>query len=176
MGAWTDDELAAVGSAEELELTSQRPDGSLRPFVTMWAVRVGDDLYVRSAHGPDNGWYRRAIAIGNGRIRAGGVERDVDFTTATPGVDHAVDAAYHAKYDCYGPSIVGTVVGPAAAEVTVRLVPRDAHSTKRRTSRRRGHRRRVDRPGHRPAGQRRQARRVGRPARAQRRRRGTGPP
>ena len=134
MAAWTDDELAAVGTAEELELSSHRPDGTLRPFVTMWVVRIADDLYVRSAHGPDNGWYRRAVASGTGRIRAGGIERDIDFATPTRGVDHAIDAAYYAKYDRYGPSIVGTVVGPVAAEVTVGLVPRDAHRTDRSTS------------------------------------------
>ena len=134
MAVWTDDELTAVGTAEELELTSQRPDGTPRPFVTMWVVRVGDDLYVRSAHGPGNGWYRRALASGSGRIRAGGIECDVDLTTADPGVHDAIDATYHAKYDRYGPRIVGTVVGAEAADVTVRLVPRDTNSTARRTS------------------------------------------
>jgi hypothetical protein len=134
MAVWTDDELTAIGTAEELELSSHRPDGTLRPFVTMWVVRVRDDLYVRSAHGPDNGWYRRAIASGSGRIRAGGAERDVTFGSADAGVHGAIDAAYHAKYDRYGPSIVGTVVGTTAAEVTVRLLPRDAHSTNRSAS------------------------------------------
>ena len=123
MATWTDDELTAVGAAEELELSSQRPDGTLRPFVTMWVVRLGDELYVRSAHGPDNGWYRRAVASGTGRIRAGGLEHDVAFAGADPGVHEAIDAAYHAKYDRYGPRIVGTVVGPAAADVTIRLTP-----------------------------------------------------
>ena len=102
--------------------SEQRPDGTPRPFVTMWVVRVGDDLYVRSAHGPGNGWYRRAIASGTGRIRAGGHEADVEFTTADPGAHRAIDAAYHAKYDRYGPRIVGSVVGSAAADVTIRLV------------------------------------------------------
>jgi hypothetical protein len=32
--------------------------------------------------------------------------------------------AYHAKYDRYGPGIVGSVVGPEAYAVTIRLVPR----------------------------------------------------
>ncbi len=123
MATWTDDELAAVGTAEELELSSYRPDGTLRPFVTMWVVRVGDDVYVRSAHGPANGWYRRAAATRSGRIRAGGVERDVTFATADPGVHDDIDAAYHAKYDRYGPRIIGTVVGTAAADVTIRLTP-----------------------------------------------------
>ena len=37
----------------------------------------------------------------------------------------ALDAAYHAKYDRHGPRIVGTVVGPDAAAVTIRLVPEE---------------------------------------------------
>jgi hypothetical protein len=125
MSTWTADELEKVGAAEELHLSSLRQDGSLRPFVTMWVVRAGDDLYVRSAYGPDNGWYRRAKASGTGRIRAGGVERDVTFAEAAPGVHAAIDAAYHAKYDRHGPRIVGTVVGDAVAPLTIRLVPRD---------------------------------------------------
>ena len=42
MSSWTEDELSTVGQAEELEVTSQRPDGALRPYVTIWAVRAGD--------------------------------------------------------------------------------------------------------------------------------------
>ena len=122
MTTWTDHDLDRIGTAEELELTSHRDDGSLRPYVTMWVVRVDDDVYVPSAHGPGNGWYRRAIASGTGRIRAGGHEADVEFTTADPGAHRAIDAAYHAKYDRYGPRIVGSVVGSAAADVTIRLV------------------------------------------------------
>jgi threonine dehydrogenase-like Zn-dependent dehydrogenase len=34
-----------------------------------------------------------------------------------------VPQAHHAKYDRYGPAIVGTVVGAKAAPVTIRLVP-----------------------------------------------------
>ena len=82
MTTWTNDELDRIGNAEELQLASVRPDSSLRPYVTMWVVRAGDDLYVRSAYGPDNPWYRRAQASGAGQSRAGGVERDVTFTDA----------------------------------------------------------------------------------------------
>jgi len=60
MTTWTPSELQSIGAAEELQLASRRPDGSLRPFVTMWVVRASGDLYVRSAYGPDNPWYRRA--------------------------------------------------------------------------------------------------------------------
>jgi hypothetical protein len=82
-------------------------------------------LYVRSAYGPSNPWFVRAKASGAGRIRAGGLERDVTFVEADPDTHAAIDAAYHAKYDRYGPRIVGSVVGPDAEAVTIRLVPRD---------------------------------------------------
>lgn len=97
---------------------------SLRPFATIWAVRAGDDIYVRSARGPSNGWFRRAVSSGEGRLRGGGVERDATFELSGGAVSADVDRAYHTKYDRYGASIVGTVVNPEAAETTLRLVPR----------------------------------------------------
>ncbi len=39
---WTQDELAQVTAAEELQIASRRADGSLRPHVTIWVVRVDD--------------------------------------------------------------------------------------------------------------------------------------
>ena len=121
---WPRDELQRIGDAKELQLASRRPDGSLRPYVTMWVVRAGSDLYVRPAYGPDNPWYRRATASGSGRIRAAGIERDVPFAQASAEVQGDIDAAYHAKYDSYGPRIVGSVTGPDTNRVTIRLVPR----------------------------------------------------
>ena len=123
MTSWPVRELESIGVAEEIGLASRRPDGSLRPYVTMWVVRAGDGLYVRSAYGPDNPWYRRAVASGAGRIRAGGTDRDVMFTLAAPEAHDGIDAAYHAKYDRYGPRIVGSVTGPSTHDVTIRLIP-----------------------------------------------------
>lgn len=48
------EDLERIGGAEELQLASRRPDGTLRPYVTMWVVLSGGNLYVRSAYGPDN--------------------------------------------------------------------------------------------------------------------------
>lgn len=120
---WTTDELSRIGGATELRLASTRRDGTMRPFVTIWVVRVDDDLYVRSAYGTDNPWFVRARASGSGRIRAGGVERDVVFSEAAESAHPDIDAAYHAKYDRYGAALVGTVVGPKAAETTIKLQP-----------------------------------------------------
>ncbi|WP_233549892.1 DUF2255 family protein [Cellulomonas rhizosphaerae] len=80
-------------------------------------------IYIRSARGPHNGWFRRALAAGAGRIRAGGVTQGVTFELADPSVRKAGDAAYHAKYDRYGTGQVGAVSGPDVLETTVRVLP-----------------------------------------------------
>ena len=123
MTRWARDELETIDSTQELRLASKRPDGKLRPYVTMWVVRVDDDVYVRSAYGPENPWFRRAKRSANGRIRVGEIESDVTFTEPEPGMHAAIDSAYHAKYDQYGPRIVGSVVGPDVEAVTIRLNP-----------------------------------------------------
>jgi hypothetical protein len=122
---WTNHELSRIGDAEELQLASKWADGTLHSYVTMWVVRVDGDLYVRSAYGPTNPWFRRAKASGTGRVRAGGIERDVTFAEPAPEVQTDVDAAYHTKYDRYGSEIVGPIVGPDTYAVTIRLLPQD---------------------------------------------------
>ncbi len=122
MSGWTGEELQRIGGAPELRLAARRQDGSLRPFTTMWVVRAGDDLYVRSAGGPQRPWYRAAVASGTGRIQAGGVDAEVEFATAAPETNQEVDSQYRAKYDRYGPGIVGHVTGPAAHAVTICLI------------------------------------------------------
>lgn len=123
MSEWTPEQLDRIAQADELQIASRRSDGTLRPFVTIWVVRVGDDLYVRSAYGATNPWFRRALASGTGRIRAGGIEQDVTFADTASDAHPGIDAAYHAKYDRYGPQIVGTVVGPGVVGTTIRLMP-----------------------------------------------------
>src|SRR5437762_3591635 len=111
----------------------------------MWVVRVGDDLYVRSAGGPGRPWYRNALASGAGRIRAAGIERDISFASADTALLDAVDDTYHAKYDRYGPGPVSHVTGPDAHEVTFVLSGASHERSRRR------HRSRVHRSGRRPA-------------------------
>jgi hypothetical protein len=119
---WTEEELAAIGAADELRVAPYRPDGSRRDEVIIWAVRSGDEIFVRTAYRPESAWYRRAVESGRVRIRAGGVECDATVVQVGSDADHdAIDAAYHAKYDRYGAAYVDPVVGDEVRELTLRL-------------------------------------------------------
>jgi hypothetical protein len=124
MAAWTSVELEQIGAAEELQIASLRGDGTLRKPVVIWVVRLGDGLYVRSVNGRSSGWFRGTQARGEGRIWAGGIEKDVAFVeVADPGVNDEVDAAYRSKYHRY-PQYVAPLLVPEARAATIRLVPR----------------------------------------------------
>ena len=123
MTTWTSDELDRIGSADELRITSVRADGTLRPYVPIWVVRVGDDLYVRSYRGADGGWFRHLRERDRGRIKAGGVEREVAVAAAADEVDDAVDEAYRGKYGRYGSRLVDPMIAAPARDTTLRLAP-----------------------------------------------------
>jgi hypothetical protein len=124
MSMWTADELDKIGAADELEIAAQRADGSLRPYTTIWVVRVGDDLYVRSVRGRDGAWFRSVLRRPEGRIRAGGVERDVAFEDAGDTDRDVIDQAYRAKYARYPSAYVDPMVGAGARAATLRLAAR----------------------------------------------------
>src|SRR5881409_4329299 len=128
MTAWRSDELSSVGGADELDIASVRRDGTRRNPVTIWVVRRGDDLYVRSVNGRTGVWFRGAQVRHEGRIGAGGLEKDVTFVDADPGLNDQIDAAYRTKYRRYAASIVGSIVSPKARSSTIKLVPRSANS------------------------------------------------
>ncbi len=123
---WTNEELETIGTAEELEISPTRKDGSFRNPTTIWVVRVDNDLYVRSAYGPTSAWYRGTRVRHEGRIRAGGVEKDVSFVDAgtDANLQDQVDTAYRAKYCRYADTYVKPMVSAEVRPTTIKLVPR----------------------------------------------------
>jgi hypothetical protein len=121
---WTHDELSAVADAQDLTLASVRADGTLRRPVTMWVVRDGGDLYVRSVNGRGAAWFRGAQTRHQARIRAGGVEKDVSLVETDEAAER-IDAAYEAKYGRRYPTIVPSIVAPQACAATLKLIPRE---------------------------------------------------
>ena len=125
MPEWTADELAGIGQAEELDLASQRRDGTLRDPVTMWVVRDGDELYVRSMHGRAGSWFRGTQIRKRGHIRAGGIDKEVAFAVDTDSaLNDRIDAAYRSKARRYGANIVDGVVNSESRRSTIKLIPR----------------------------------------------------
>jgi hypothetical protein len=122
MSKWSPQELRRTGAADEVDIAAVRADGTLSSFTTIWVVRVGDDLYVRSYRGLAGGWYRTAQRSHRARLRAAGAERDVVLEDAN-GIEAAtIDEAYRAKY---GRSpYVDTMVAAAAATTTMQVCPR----------------------------------------------------
>jgi hypothetical protein len=121
---WTSDELTKIGAAEELRIASLRRDGTLRNPVIIWAVRVGDDIYVRSAYGPNVAWLRGVKICHEGHIIAGGVEKDVAFQDADAAINDQIDDVYRNKYRRHGAQYVNSVITPEARSTTIKIVPR----------------------------------------------------
>lgn len=124
MTAWTSEELKKIGSAEELQIASLRKDGSLRSMRIIWAVRLGDDIYIRSVNGRTSDWFRGVQTRYEGHIRAGGVDKDVTFVEEPDSnINDQIDAAYAEKYRRYA-SIIPSINSPTARAATIKIVPR----------------------------------------------------
>jgi hypothetical protein len=123
MATWNTTELATIAAAREVEISSLREDGSLTKPVTIWAVRVGEELYVRSVRGDAGGWFKAAERRHQGRIEAGDTAVDVAYEDAPHHLDEEIDAAYKEKYG-YPSSPVDSITTDAAQATTVRVVPR----------------------------------------------------
>jgi hypothetical protein len=107
MATWSPEELDRIGATDELDIAPVGKDGSLRPYTTIWVVRVGDDLYVRSYRGRGGGWFS-----------------DVTFSEPDGTVRAAIDQTYRTKYARYGDTYVVPMVSPDAAAATFALTPR----------------------------------------------------
>ena len=116
MNSWQPQDARAVTAPEEVQVLTRRRDGNLRRPTTIWIVRDGDRVFVRSTNGRTAGWFRGALATGAGQIIARGTAYDVAFTEADDLDLTRVDAAYRAKYGRYA-SIVDHLEedGPRAA-------------------------------------------------------------
>jgi hypothetical protein len=120
---WSPQELERIGSAEELLIAVRRPDGTLRNWLPIWVVTVGEQVYVRTWHRRDTGWFGNVLASGRARVQVPGLEDDVSVTDVGEGpaeLRAGIDAAYRAKY---GPGGSESMVTPEAAAATLQFIP-----------------------------------------------------
>lgn len=122
MTAWTPAELRHIGAARELQIASMRADGTLRPWVPVWVVCVGEQIYVRTWYRRKTGWFGHVLDSRRARIRVPGLEAEVTVEDVGQGIDAlrvGIDAAYRAKYGPDGGT--SRMVADAAAAATLRL-------------------------------------------------------
>ncbi|MFI7666931.1 DUF2255 family protein [Nocardia sp. NPDC049526] len=124
MTAWTREQLDTVARVDEIEVSSLRSDGSVTSPRIIWAVRDGDEVYIRSVNGPTAAWYRSTRARHQGRLNVGDLDLDVSFVDVDGQINDRVDAAYRDKYRRYAASIIDSINSPNAAQTTMRVDPR----------------------------------------------------
>ena len=124
MTNWTSNDLARIGAADELQLATFKEDGTLRKPVTIWVVRVDDDLYVRAYRGRECAWFRHSQLRHEGCISSGGVTKDVTFVDVSNDdtLNNEIDAAYQSKYRRYSATYVDPMIAPQARATTLKLV------------------------------------------------------
>lgn len=126
---WRPEELDLVERAHELEIAVRRADGTLRAWTPIWVVRVDGQVYVRSWHRRETGWFGHAVHERAAAVRVPKLTADVTVVDVGAGseadaaradVQARVDAAYRAKYGDRGAASMVTV---EAATTTLRLDP-----------------------------------------------------
>jgi hypothetical protein len=129
--AWSPEQVARIGRADELQIAAKRADGTLRRWVPIWVVCVGERVFVRTWHRRDNGWFGHVLDSRRARIRVPGLEADVtveDVGENTAELRPDVDAAYRAKYTRHSGTSVDRMTTDDAAASTLRLIPEQGTS------------------------------------------------
>jgi hypothetical protein len=118
---WSAAELERLDRAALIRVApARRADGTLRPFVTIGHVRLGQDELVRSLNGPDGTWYLAAVASGRGEIEVDGYRVAVAFMPDGGRVAD-VDRALRSRYG--DDSGVRRMTSAPAREANLRVVP-----------------------------------------------------
>jgi hypothetical protein len=113
--------LATIRDARRVAI---RAGSAPRRFTSMWAVVVGDRVFVRSWSVKPRSWYRTLLVEPHGVLQL--KEREIRFRsvhTRSETVRRAVDEAYVLKYDHPGDiPYVKDMTGPKSRATTTELV------------------------------------------------------
>jgi hypothetical protein len=79
-------------------------------------------------NGRSAAWFRGTETTHEGRVWAGGLEKDVTFVPVNPDdeVNDQIDEGYRSKYGAYAASIINHMLTPDVKAATIQLVPRTA--------------------------------------------------
>lgn len=129
MAGWSKDELQKIAKADGLHISPFRDDGKTYGTPTwIWAVVVGDALYVRAYNGVKSSWYQAALKQKGGRVTVAGLTKEVAFEPVSD-MKELVDEAYRIKYR--ESPYLKPMIGAGASAATLRITPREATASKK---------------------------------------------
>lgn len=119
--SFTEDDLARLRAAEEVEIETQAPDGPVHRAI-IWIVVDGDDAYVRSVRGETGRWFREASANPAVAVHVDGRRLGATAIPATdPDSIERINAALTGKYE--GVEGYDAMLEPAVLGANFRLEP-----------------------------------------------------
>ena len=114
MPTWSTDVLGAVDGARRVRVSLD--SGHARSASESGpVVRSGRDLYVRTAGGPDDAWFREAVARRRGRLPLVDGVQEVALMAAGPEVHAALDDVYRETFGRCAPATTALLTDAAAA-------------------------------------------------------------
>ena len=97
--ALTPIEIDNIAERNDFHIAVLREDGITYGTLTwIWSVQVDHELYVRAYNGKDSRWYQAAVTQKQGKIKAAGFEKNVQFEPVTGDINAKIDEAYKKKY------------------------------------------------------------------------------
>ena len=120
--AWSKDELRKIAGSDDLHISPFRGDGVTYGTPTwIWSVVVRGEVYARAYNGRQSTWYQAALRQKAGRIKAGGMMKEVRFEPVSGPINDRIDGAYRARY--HGNSYLNSMIGERARAATVKITP-----------------------------------------------------
>jgi hypothetical protein len=126
MAKWLKEELNKITDTDDLHISPFREDRVTYGTPTwIWAVVVGDALYVRAYNGLKSRWYQSAVKQKAGRIIAAGMTKEVTFETVEGSLNDLIDDAYRSKYN--GSPYLSSMISSRARSATIKVMPGDVN-------------------------------------------------
>jgi hypothetical protein len=119
--SFSEDDLARIDAAEEVEIETQAPDGPVHRAI-IWVVVDGGDTFVRSVLGERGRWFREASANPAVALHVDGRRLAATAIPATdPDSIDRINGALRTKYT--GIEGFDSMFEPANAATNLRLEP-----------------------------------------------------
>jgi hypothetical protein len=116
--------LNLLGKTDEVYIETSRDVDSPEHRTIIWAIVIGDEVFVRSVRGRKGRWYQRILAHPEGALNVGNTHIPVRAAPATDAVTiDAVSEAFRSKYQDAWPGPTAGIVRSEVLPTTLKLSP-----------------------------------------------------